>query len=77
VAGELACALQLNGQARQRVSAYIVRLTGDRAAFGDGRGLGLVIAAVLQLGHEHFGVIQAFPGAADELAGDRPATPRR
>ena len=69
--GELAGALQLDGQPGQRVGEHVVQLAGDAAALGQRRGGGLALACVLELGHQQFGAVLAFPAAADELAGHR------
>ena len=66
--GELAGALELDGQAGQRVGEHVVQLAGDAAAFGQrGRG-GLGLLRVLELGQQQLGAVLALAAAPDELA---------
>ena len=70
-AGQLARALELDGQGGQRMGEHVVQLAGDAGPFGErGRG-GLRLAGVLELGHEQFGAVLALPAAPDELADHR------
>jgi hypothetical protein len=69
--GQLAGALQLDGQAGQRVGEHVVQLAGDVAAFGQrGRG-GLGLPRVPELGQQQLGPVLALAAAPDELAGHR------
>ncbi len=69
--GHLAGALQLDGQAGQRVGEHVVQLAGDAAPLGQRGRSGLALACVLELGQQQLGAVLALAAAPDELARHR------